>query len=300
MTNLTVIILTFNEELHIERCIKSLQPVATRIFIVDSYSTDRTLEIAESLGAEIVQRRWKNYADQFQWALDNCEAADFLMRMDADEYIEPDLQSEIESMLPDLPLEIEGVYIRRKLRFLGRWVRFGGTYPLTLLRIWRYGRGRIEQRWMDEHLVLEASAKTVRFDGHIVDDNRKGFTFWIDKHNSYATREMIDVMNQKYNLFSEDVGLLSSNDSQARRKRLIKNKVYSRIPITIRALSYFFYRYFIRLGFLDGNAGFVWHAMQGFWYRLLVDLKVQEVEKKSGGNDSEVRRIIKEDFGVSL
>ncbi|RME58773.1 glycosyltransferase family 2 protein, partial [Candidatus Parcubacteria bacterium] len=179
--NLTVIILTHNEEVHIERCIRSLAPVARQIFIVDSYSTDRTVEIARSLGAVVAQRRWKNYADQFQWGLDHyaehCGGpTDWVMRMDADEYLEPELASEIPRSLSDSGPAISGFYIRRKVFFMGKWIRHGGYYPHTLLRIWRHGLGRIEQRWMDEHIVLPPGSKTKLLKGHLVDDNQKGLT----------------------------------------------------------------------------------------------------------------------------
>ncbi|RME60807.1 glycosyltransferase family 2 protein, partial [Candidatus Parcubacteria bacterium] len=198
--DLTVIILTHNEEMHIERCIQSLSLVASRIFVVDSYSTDRTVEIAKSLGAVVAQRKWKNYADQFQWGLghyaEHCGSpTDWVMRMDADEYLETELASEIPRSLSDADPEISGFYIRRKVFFMGKWIRHGGFYPHTLLRIWRHGLGRIEQRWMDEHIVLPPGSKTSLLKGHLVDDNQKGLTFWIDKHNRYATREAIDLLN---------------------------------------------------------------------------------------------------------
>lgn len=298
--------MTFNEEIHIERCIRSLQPLAAKIFVVDSFSTDRTLPIAESLGAVVAQRKWKNYADQFQWALDNystfCGAqADWVMRMDADEYLEPDLQQELQRVMAgNVPDDVDGFYIRRKVFFYGKWIRHGGFYPHTLLRIWRNGQGRIEQRWMDEHIVLPPGSKTRMLKGHLVDDNLKGITFWVNKCNSYATREMIDLLNNKYDLFEKDEAIKSFDDPQAKRKRMLKDRVYSKMPIGVRAFAYFFYRYFFKLGFLDGSKGLVFHTMQGLWYRLLVDVKLMEIESKSGGDPSKIRRILKDDYGITL
>ncbi|MEZ5528808.1 MAG: glycosyltransferase family 2 protein [Porticoccaceae bacterium] len=299
--SLVVIILTHNEELHIERCILSLLPVAKKIFIVDSFSTDRTVALATALGATVHQRAWKNYADQFQWGLDNCGADhEWIMRMDADEYLEPELQNELIALLPSLRESVTGVYIRRKVIFYGHWMRHGGTYPQVLLRIWRAGFGRIEQRWMDEHIVFDVPAITQVASGHLVDENIKGITFWTEKCNKYASREMVDLLNNKYSLLPRDESLKSQADSQAKWKRMIKDIIYSRLPIGLRSSLYFLYRYFVRLGFLDGRKGFLWHFLQGYWYRMLVDVKIMEIEERSGGDVDEIRRILINEHGIQL
>jgi len=299
--SLTVVLLTYNEEIHIERCIQSLQAIASKIFIVDSYSTDKTVEIAESLGAVVAQRKWKNYADQFQWGLDHCGAdSEWVMRMDADEYLEPDLLSELPQALADAKNKTTGFYIRRKVFFYGKWIKHGGFYPHTLLRVWRNGQGRIEQRWMDEHIVLPAESKTTMLQGHLVDDNLKGMTFWINKHNSYASREMVDLLNNKYHLLERDDSLKSNDDPQAKWKRIMKDDVYSKLPLALRSTLYFLYRYFLRLGFLDGGKGFIWHFMQGYWYRMLVDVKIMEIEERSGGDVAKIKKILAEEHGIEL
>lgn len=305
MADVTVIILTYNEEWHIERCIRSLESIATQIFVVDSCSTDRTVEIAQSLGAVVAQRRWKNYADQFQWGLDHyaeyCgRETEWVMRMDADEYLQSDLIREIPAGLADATEDIAGFYIRRKVYFMGKWIRWGGFYPHILLRIWRHGRGRIEQRWMDEHIVLSGGAKAGTLKGHLVDDNQKGITFWIDKHNSYSSREAVDLLNSKYELFARDEALKALDDPQAKRKRILKDVVYSRLPLGVRSTLYFLYRYVLRFGFLDGRRGFVWHFMQGYWYRMLVDVKIMEIEERSGGDLEKMKKILATEHGITL
>ena len=302
MKTLTIVILTYNEEIHIERCIRSLQPIANKIYIVDSFSSDRTVEIARSLGAEVEQRKWKNYADQFQWGLEHCGAGadSWIMRMDADEYLEPDLQRELQELLPNLPDDVDGIYLKRKVFFYRKWIRYGGVYPLVLLRIWRAGKGRIEQRWMDEHVVLLPGARTIAFEMNLVDDNRKGISFWISKHNQYASREAVDLLNQKYALLKHDDALMAIDDPQAKRKRLIKEKVYSRLPVGIRAFFYFCYRYFLRWGFLDGRQGFIWDFMQGCWYGWGVDIKVMEIEERAHGDVEKMRQILREEHGITI
>jgi glycosyltransferase involved in cell wall biosynthesis len=290
---ISIIILTYNEEMHITRCIQSLKSISQNIFIIDSQSTDNTVEICESLGAKVYQNPWKNYADQFQWGLDNCPInTEWVMRMDADEYIEPDLVEEINAELSKVPEDINGLYIRRKYIFLERWVKHGATYPLNLLRIWRTGKGRIESRWMDEHIVLEGDAKTGQLAGHIVDHNLNNTRWWVDKHNKYADREMIDILDKKYQLFPNDDSVKSEKKlTQTKVVRLIKEKVYTGLPIFVRPLLYFLYRYFLRLGFLDGTSGFAFHFMQGYWYRSLVDLRVFEAEKLLAGSTNNRQRI---------
>lgn len=291
MIDISVIILTHNEELHIERCIKNLLPIVSRVFIVDSFSTDNTLAIAESLGAVVVQRPWKNYADQFQWGLDNFPInTEWVMRMDADEYLEPDLVAEITEKLPRLPSEISGIYLKRKHHFLGRWIKYGDRYPLVLLRIWRNKQAHIENRWMDEHIVLD-SGKSIILDGDFVDDNLNNIGWFIAKHNNYASREMIDILNQKYKLFSQDKSIEVSDAGQAKLKRFIKDIIYNNLPLFVRPMLYFLYRYFLRLGIFDGKEGFAYHFMQGLWYRCLVDLKCLEAENLMKGATSNNQKI---------
>jgi glycosyltransferase involved in cell wall biosynthesis len=299
--NLITIILTLNEEIHIERCINSLLPLTTSIIIIDSYSTDHTIEIATNLCAKVFEHRFINQAKQLNWALDQLDPKDgWVMRMDADEYLEDELVHELNRELPKLPDNIDGIYLKRKVFFGGKWIRHGGFYPHILLRIWRNGKGRAEQRWMDEHIALPVGSKTIIAQGHLIDDNQKGISFWIDKHNQYASREAVELLNLKYPLFARDQSLQGFDDPQAKKKRYIKEKYYSRLPAVFRAFIYYFYRYFLKLGFLDGYQGFVWHFMQGFWYRLLVDVKMMEIEKKSGGDIEKMRQIITHEHGIDL
>lgn len=300
--NLAIIILTYNESLHLARCLESVRPLVTEIHIVDSFSTDDTLAIAERFGAKVVQRKWTNHADQCQWGLDNCGIkADWVMRLDADEYLEPALVTEIRDRLDTMPSNITGLYIRRKVLFKDKWIRHGGFYPHVLLRIWRNGQASVEQRWMDEHIVVN-SGDTLMLKEHLVDHNLNSIHWWVNKHNNYAIKEMIDLLNIKYRFMELDQRLLGSTNGNARRKRFLKEKVYSAIPPGGRALLYFSYRYFLRLGFLDGYRGFIFHFMQGYWYRLLVDVNVKEFEAKLDGDTSaaKLKEILKNDYNIAI
>jgi glycosyltransferase involved in cell wall biosynthesis len=277
--SLAVIILTYNEERHIPRALTSVAEIATEVFVVDSFSTDRTVELAQAHGATVLQNKFVNYAKQFQWALDNAPiTASWIMRLDADEVIEADLAARIRDELSRLPDDVVGINLKRKHIFLGRWIRHGGRYPLLLLRIWRRGHGRIEDRWMDEHIILW-SGRTVTFDGGFADHNLNDLTFFTDKHNKYATREAIDVINERRRLFRRDVDLVTEEGSrQAAVKRWIKENLYNRVPYQISTPAYFLFRMIFQLGFLDGKEGLVYHGLQGFWYRFLVGAKVAELE----------------------
>jgi glycosyltransferase involved in cell wall biosynthesis len=276
--SLVVVVLTYNEEAHIERLLLCLRRLGTEVFIIDSYSTDNTVAVARALGARVIQHAFVNHAQQFQWALDNIRMdSDWIMRLDADELLEPELVEEIRAKLSTLPSDVVGVNLKRRHIFMGRWIRHGGRYPLTLLRIWRRGQGRIENRWMDEHMVVWGG-RTLTFDNDFADHSLNDLSFFIDKHNKYATREAIDRLNEDLSLFAHDDAVSSgASSSQARMKRFVKQRFYNRLSFGVGPLCYFLWRYVAQLGFLDGREGLIYHFLQGFWYRFLVEAKVLEL-----------------------
>lgn len=275
---LTAVILTANEQQHLARAIGSVKDIAGRVVVVDSGSSDRTCEIARSLGAEVYENKWVNYATQFNWALDQLASdTEWVLRLDADEIVTPGLAAEIQQALDALGEEVEGVYVSRRMNFLQKPVRYGGVFPIRVLRLFRYGKGRCEDRWMDEHIKVEG--QTADFSGDIVDDNLNPLTWWTEKHNSYASREVIDLLNLEYHFMPHDTVASLQGGQQVGVKRLLKEKIYARLPPGMRAFVYFFYRYVIRLGFLDGREAAAFHVLQGFWYRFLVDTKLLEVKK---------------------
>lgn len=279
MNNISIVILTYNEELHIKRCIESVLPVATQIFVIDSFSSDKTVDICNQLGATVHQRAWKNYADQFQWALDNCDfSTTWLFRLDADEYLDESMQKSLPKLLKNAPSSVVGYRCYLRNIFMGRKIRFGGYDPLNLLRIWRTGSGRIESRWMDEHIVLKEGA-TSQAQGEILHNNLNNHRWWTDKHNKYADREMIDILNKKYNFFGIDNQISKTDNKQAKIKRLLKESIYNKLPLFLRPTLYFLFRYVVCLGFLDAKEGFAYHFFQAYWYRSVVDARVLEAEK---------------------
>jgi len=302
-SNVCVVILTYNEALHIERAIRSVADIASEVFVVDSYSKDDTLERARAAGAVVLQNPFINQAKQFQWALAHAPiAADWVMRLDADEVIESVLAAEITRRLPGMPPDITGINLKRKHIFMGRWIRYGGRYPLTLLRIWRRGKAEIEDRWMDEHMRL-TEGRSVTFEGGFSDWNLHDLTYFVDKHNKYATREAVDALNQRYHFLQSHKALgAEGNSRQAAFKRFLKERFYNRLPLWAGPLGYFLYRYFFRLGFLDGRSGLIYHFLQGFWYRFLVAAKVSELEGALQGlsRPEEMRAVLGKRTGLRL
>ena len=261
--SISVIILTYNEELNLENCLKNITDWASEIFIVDSFSTDKTLEISQKYGCKISQHSFENQAQQFNWALENLEIKnEWILRLDADEYLTNKLKEEIEKEIPS-SIKVNGYYIKRRTYFMGRWIKHGGYYPTWILRLFRKGKARSEKRKVDEHIVI-SEGESGRLKNDFIDDNKKDLTFWIEKHNNYSSREAADVLAGNYG-------------------RGLK-KYYYRLPLFFRPCFYFCYRYFLRFGFLDGKEGLIFHFLQGFWYRFLVDVKIYERRKIKKNN----------------
>ena len=162
--------------------------------MVDCFSTDATVEVARDLGARVIQHPWTNHAQQFNWALTQLDPdTDWVLRIDADEVLTPELVHEIRERLPGIGPQIDGICWGRRMTFQGRLLRHGGLFPVEVLRLFRYGRGRCENRWMDEHIKVDGA--TITFRGEMIDDNLNSLTWWTDKHNRYASREAVDLLN---------------------------------------------------------------------------------------------------------
>jgi glycosyltransferase involved in cell wall biosynthesis len=256
-----------NEERDLPDCLRSLQELATEVYVVDSGSADRTTQIAHQYGAAVVTHAFESHSQQFNWALDNISTnADWILRIDADERLHPNLTRELLLIIPNLPVDVTGLVVSLRIRFLGRDMRFGDMYPVWLLRIWRNGFGRCEERLMDERIVLKYG-RSITVRGDLIHEIPKSLTEWTTKHNGYATSECTDILS------AEPIAQLEGIVGTRRR---LKQSVYLCLPLFHRAFVYWFYRYVFRLGFLDGKAGLIYHFLHGFWYRFLVDAKLYE------------------------
>lgn len=265
MTDISVIILVGQEKIHMRRCMEKLRMLEPRqVFVVESQEPDGTREIAEEFGAKVVYNKWPGlYAKQFNWALDNLPiVSKWILRLDADEYLTPDTIEKLKGAngLSSVSDNVAGLTLELKRRFCGREIRHA-TNGIRLLRIWRTGRGRSEERAMDEH--IEVDGKVIDFDGAFYDDNLNNMDWWREKHRGYAKREAADA--------------LAFVRGEIRFKPA--KEAYYKMPRYLRAFIYFAIRYFFKGGFLDGYGGWMWNFWQGLWYRCLVDYEIGKMKK---------------------
>ena len=279
--SVSVLILTYNEELNVKHCLESVTELSDDILVVDSFSEDRTLDIVKQYTPETYQHPFESWGAQVNWALDNLPfEGDWILRLDADELLTPELRRELIETLPSLPDNVTGLYCKRRVYFMGRWIRHGGYYPTWLLRIFRRGRVRFEYHLGEAEHAIVQEGTTMRLRHDIIDYNRKDLAFWTVKHEGYASREVASLVLARQNSdrrLELQPALFSTPE---RRKRWLKTRVYGRFPPFSRAFMYFLYRYFLRLGLLDGVEGLIFHVLQGFWYRFYVDAKIYEASKQ--------------------
>lgn len=299
MLDLSVIILTYNEELHIRRCLDNVKSIAKEIFLIDSFSTDKTLDIAKTYEHVIIlQHKWENnHAKQFNWGLENASiSTKWILRLDADEYLLPALLIELIDKLPCLDKNITGIVFNRRHIFLETWMK-RGIYPVKLLRLFQYGKGFCEQRFMDEHIQI-IEGDIIEFENDFVDHNLNNISWFCHKHVDYAIREAVDLLDIELDLTGTVGSHFKNNISnQAIHKRTLKYK-YVKSPLFIRAFLYFLYRYFIKRACLDGKVGFIWTFLQCGWYRILVDIKVFEIKNECGDDKNKIRQYLRDNYHI--
>ena len=298
---LTALILTFNEAIHLERCLANVSQLTSDIVVVDSFSTDQTIQIAQKFGARILQRAWENnHATQVNWALSQLPSTtEWVLRIDGDEILTPTLIAQIQARLPYVDKEVNGISCIRKMVFQGKLIRFGGVGANRVLRLFRFGFGQSESRWLDEH--IKVAGQTIDLSGAMIDDNLRPLDWWIEKHKNYATREAVDLLNLEYQFSKRNsVAELSLKSSSIGTKRWIKESIYAKLPGGSRALAYFFLRYLIFCGFLDGLRGSQFHYLQAYWYRSLADRKVAQVKRYMQQHQVGPVIAIQEVLGIAL
>lgn len=264
--DITTIILTYNEEKHIERCLKNVLRFSQKVYVIDSPSTDKTQELCGLFpNVEVIEHKYPgNQAAQLNWALENLVFnTEWIFRLDADEYLSDQLIHELEDRLPTLSDDITGCVFKRDVIFMGRRIKHGKLRPVKLLRLWRLGKGRIENRLMDEHTIL-TEGHAVEFHHYFYDENLNGIGPWILKHLDYAKREVVTYNNE------------ADIDASVFERRNSQKSNYYTLPKYHRCFWFFVLRYFFLGGFLDGKAGFVWNFMQCWWYRTLIDVMLDE------------------------
>lgn len=297
--DLTTIILTFNEELHIRRCLENVSPISRQVIVVDCFSKDNTCEICKSFpNVEVVQHVWPgNQAAQFNWALDTLPiGTQWILRMDADEYLSDELIEEMQRKLPLLGDQVSTVLLPLARVFHGRLLKHGIGKSIKMIRLFRTGMVRYEQRLIDEHLVVLRGV-TESFMNPFVDDSLISISAFVQKHNGYSNREAAILLDAEYGLTDIDEQSNAQYAAEVVAKRKQKAK-YAKMPLYWRAIGYFLYRFFFKLGFLDGRAGFEWDFFQGLWYRMLIDCKVAEAKRLCGNDKETMKTYIKNVLSV--
>lgn len=271
---ITIVVLTYNEELNIVQSLSNVLGWAKDVIVLDSGSTDRTIEIANNLGAKVIFRKFDNFASQRSYAINEWGSLnEWMFFLDADEYLMEDLKLEILGLFHEGKINnYDGYLIKRRFYFMGKWIKYGGYYPTWILRLFKPNKA-ICEREINEHIHI--SGRIGKLAGDFVDRNNKSFSDWIIKHNVYSDFEAVQLVN---------ASPIESNffGTQAERKSWIRINIWNKLlPPLVRPFMYFFYRYFLRFGFMDGKAGFIFHFMQGLVFLLMIDIKYLEFKLKN-------------------
>lgn len=271
-TGLSVLVPTLDEELNLPECLCSVE-WADEVFVVDSFSRDRTVEIARSRGVQVVQHTFETYSRQKNWALDTLPFRnEWVLILDADERVTPELRCEIDATLQNT--ERAGFYVNRRFIFLGTWIRHAGWYPSWNLRLFRHRLGRYDDREVHEHVLLNGPVGYLRND--LLHLDRRGLEAFVARHNRYSTLEAAARFKAERDAPDRARLPLSLLASPVQRKRLLRERIWPRVPA--KPLALFVYMYLVRRGFLDGRAGLalcVFHAFQEF----MVGLKLAELRR---------------------
>lgn len=273
MVDLTAIVLTKNEEKNIAECLQSVQDFAKRVVVVDSGSTDKTVQIAKQYGADVYEHPFENYARQFNWGIDNTGIdTKWTLRLDADERFTPALCKELEEkMALHENDDVNGFVLEAWLFFMGRCLKHGGSRKKKLM-VFKTGIGRVEDRKMDEHTIL-TSGTAEEIKEKFLHYDFKDIKTYVNKLNWYATREMQDYFEGAF----PDEKLDAGNKEIASTRS--KKSTYYKLPLFWRCWANFFYSYFIGRNFLNGKEGFCYSFLYHLYYRMLVDMKIYEQMK---------------------
>jgi glycosyltransferase involved in cell wall biosynthesis len=275
MLKISVVILTFNSELALDETLQRAAQVSDDIWIIDSFSKDRTIEIARQYNAHVVQHEFLNYSAQRNWAIDNLKFKyGWQLHLDSDEKLSDDLIEEIKQLEP--PENVSGYYISRLVYFLGRPIHHGGMYPIWHMRLFRAGKGRCENRRYDQH--FQVVGKTDKLSAPMIDDQRMPLSEWTIRHNRWSDMEVDEKLQPSVDSIR---GNFYGNPVEKKR---VSKEAYYHVPLFLRAFLLFIYRYIFRLGFLDGKEGLIFFTLQTFWFRFLVDAKIFEQKLVGGGN----------------
>ncbi|UBM59740.1 glycosyltransferase [Marinilongibacter aquaticus] len=281
----SIVILAFNEILHLPRLLESIRGLNTKVYVCDSGSTDGTLDVIKDFGAEVVYHPFETHPKQWDFALNHFKIdTPWIIGLDSDHIVLPELYEKLKHFSDEqIPAHISGIYFNRKNYFKGRWIKHGGYFPKYLMKMFRNGVGYSDlNENMDHRFVLKSGETMVWKEGYLKEENLKEnkISFWIDKHNRYSDLTAAEEVERKRALRAQVIKprLFGSPDE---RTAYLK-RIWWDLPLFLRPFIYFFHRYFIQLGILDGKEGLVFHFLQALWFRFVVDVKIWEIEKEEG------------------
>jgi glycosyltransferase involved in cell wall biosynthesis len=270
----SVVVLARDEEFNIPDCLRSLAGLQCEVFVVDSGSTDRTREIAAEAGATLYEHPFENYSAQRNWAQHNLPlSTSWVLHIDADERLTSQLVQEINVVLREPDPNVHGFLLCKRTVFLGRWIKHGGHYPSYHLRLFLRDKGRCEKRLYDQHFMVQGNVRRLKYD--YIDVLTSDLSNWSRRHVRWAELEAEEILGR---IGTEGLVIGRPLGSAIERRRWLRNSVYLRTPTFARCFLYWFYRYFLRFGFLDGREGLIFHFLQGLWFRFLVDAKLIELK----------------------
>jgi len=291
----TIIILTYNEEKNILDCIDSFAGITSKILVVDSFSTDQTISLITERNIKYLQHKFENYSKQRNWSQENNPfQTEWVFHIDAGERATPNLVKWLKTM-KSTSVDVAGFMFSRQTYFLGRWIRYGGHYPNYHLRLFKVSQGKCEDKAYDQHFVVEGKTQSVP-NADMIDfaaDNIQSFTI---KHSKWALMEAIELIKQGQ---AGEVKA-SLKGSPIEQRRWLKNNLFQKMPIFLRSITYFIYRYFFKMGFLDGKEGLVFHLLQGFWFRFLIDSLVFEITYEMKKQQTDLRTVLKNTYQWDL
>jgi glycosyltransferase involved in cell wall biosynthesis len=279
-TPLVVVVLTHNEELNLPACLASLQGLTQTLVVVDSGSTDRTLAIAADHGARVLTHEFASHSRQWRWALAQLDpGVEWVLGLDADQHLSAALRDELKHLFAAEHQRLgehDGFYLNRRQIFRGQWIHHGGYYPKYLLKLFRLDRVRLDERdLMDHHFYVSGKLGELRND--LIEDNRNeaNIAFWLSKHIGYAELHAREELWRRCHTHPWIIqpALFGSPDQRV----VWCKRLWYRMPLYVRPLLYFLYRYLLLGGVLDGKQGFIFHFLQSFWYRLLVDIRLDDM-----------------------
>jgi glycosyltransferase involved in cell wall biosynthesis len=269
----SVVILAYNSVDTLGATLAQAQQISDDLHVVDSFSTDETVALSQQHGAQVVQHAFESYGAQRNWAIDHLQLRHpWQLHLDADERLTPELIASLQA-LPENP-DHSGFLIARLVQFLGRQMRHGGMSPTWHMRLFRNGAGRCEERKYDQHFYL-TQGSAGRIQGYMIDEIRMSLSEWTARHNRWSDAEVMEQTRVMHTVRIQP--RFSGNPLE--RKRFLRG-LYNGAPLFVRPYALFFYRYFLRLGFLDGREGFIFWTLQTFWFRFLIDAKLFEQRKK--------------------